>query len=78
MSPEALKDKAAIKEVFAKLNKGEITYEEAQAQAKPIIDSINKRGREKTKELNKKFGMNRSYRPEDFINLRRSAESGMF
>lgn len=50
MTQEAMENRDAIKSIASDLNRGLITYIEAQAKAKPFIDRINKRGEELAKE----------------------------
>lgn len=52
---------------------GEITREEAKALAQPILDRINKATAIKTKELNKKYGLDRKPVFLDFINAMRNS-----
>lgn len=66
--------KQQIKSIFVKLERGELEYKEAQSLAQPFIDQLNETIKAKTKELNKKYGVNRKPALQDFVNLRRSQE----
>ena len=63
-------DIADIKRRYAT---GEITREEAKLLAQPILDRINKMTTSKTKELNKRYGLNRKPVFLDFINAMRNS-----
>lgn len=45
----------AIEYIRFKMIKGLITYDEAKAEAKPIIDEMNKKGFEIAKKYNRRF-----------------------
>ena len=51
---------------------GEITRDEAKRLAQPLIDRINEATIIKTKELNKKYNLNRKPALLDFINAMRN------
>lgn len=74
MSTDTLATKEALKAIFARLNKGELTYDKAKVEAQPYIAELNKLTKAKTAELNKKYNMHRKPVLVDFINLRRSQE----
>lgn len=65
MTQEAKENREVIKSIASDLRFGKITYEEAQAKAKPYIDRMNKRG----EELAKEYGM--KYKPLTFKYLMR-------
>lgn len=60
-----MENRDAIKAIASDLNRGLITYAEAQAKAKPFIDRMNKRG----EELAKEYGM--KHKPITFKYLMR-------
>jgi histidinol dehydrogenase len=55
MTPEAHSNRNALEEIKARMLAGEITPDEAKAEAQPIIDAINARGAEIAKEYGRKF-----------------------
>ncbi len=63
MTAQDLKDR--IDEIRVALFRGLLSYDEAQEQAKPVIDEMNRRGRE----IAKKYG--KSFRPFSFAALMR-------
>lgn len=69
---QAVKNRQAIAEIKRRYLTGEINREEAKNLAKPIIERINQATIIKTKELNKKYGMNRKPALLDFINAMRN------
>ena len=69
---QAVKNRADIAEIQRKYKTGEITREQAKVLAEPVIKLINETTITKTKELNKKYGMNRKPALVDFINLMRN------
>lgn len=50
MNDQAQKNRDAIESIRHRMNSGAITYEQAQAEAKPIIDAMNARMAEVSKE----------------------------
>lgn len=52
---QARKNLEDIREIKISLALGYITYDEAKKEAKPIIERINKRGREIAKKYNKNY-----------------------
>lgn len=50
MTNEAIKNREAIENIRHRMNSGAITYEQAQLEAKPIIDSMNARMAEISRE----------------------------
>lgn len=52
---------------------GEITREEAKVLSQPLLDRINKATAIKTKELNKKYGLNQKPVFLDFVNAMRNS-----
>lgn len=69
---DTLAEKEAIKKILVRLDKGELTYDEAKAEATPVIKKLNEKIKAKTDELNKKYGMKRKPAYQDFVNIRRS------
>lgn len=67
------KNRANIAEVKYLYVTGAITREEAKVRAQPILDRINEATAIKTKELNKKYGLNRKPVFLDFINAMRNS-----
>lgn len=63
MTAQELKDK--IDEIRLAMFRGILSYDEARAKAEPIIDEMNRRGRE----IAKKYG--KSFRPFSFAALMR-------
>lgn len=45
----------ALQEIRCKMLRGLISYDEAKAEAQPIIDEMNKKGREVAKKYKQKF-----------------------
>jgi Asp-tRNA(Asn)/Glu-tRNA(Gln) amidotransferase B subunit len=70
---QAIKNRAEIAEIQRKYKTGEITREQAKQLAEPVISRINEATIIKTKELNKKYDMNRKPALVDFINLMRNS-----
>lgn len=62
---EAKQNRQDIEEIKIALACGFISYEEARVEAKPILDKINKKGRE----IAKKYG--KKYYPITFIEVMR-------
>lgn len=62
---EAKQNRQDIEEIKMALACGFISYEEAKVEAKPILDEINKKGRE----IAKKYGKN--YYPITFTEVMR-------
>jgi len=54
MTNEAISNREAISEIKRKLNTGELSYDEAKAQAKPIIEAIYAKHKEIAKKHNKR------------------------
>lgn len=50
LTKTALANREAIEDIRHRMNVGALTYEEAQAEAKPVIDAMNKRMAEIAKE----------------------------
>jgi len=71
VTDQAIKNRADIAEIKRKYVSGEISREQAKLLAQPVIERINTAIVIKTKELNKKYGMNRKPAQVDFINLMR-------
>ncbi|CAN5667170.1 hypothetical protein BH23PAT1_BH23PAT1_0070 [soil metagenome] len=69
---QASKNRADIAEIQRKYKTGAITRNQAKELAQPVIERINQQTIIKTKELNKKYGMNRKPALVDFINLMRN------
>lgn len=63
MTAQELRDR--IDEIRGALVHGELSYDEAQVKARPIIDEMNRRGQE----VAKKYG--KSFRPFTFASLMR-------
>lgn len=74
MNEEATKYREEIKAIFAKLNSGEITYDEAAKQAAEPIDNWNKLNKAKATEIAKKYNMKPRHRDVRFASLLRSPE----
>lgn len=55
VSDQAIQNRQDIEEIKASLAYGYITYYEAKLEAQPIIDRINKRGREIAKKYGKTY-----------------------
>ncbi len=68
---QAAKNRAEIAEIQRRYNSGEISREEAKILAQPILDRINEITILKTKELNKKYNLNRKPALLDFIGVMR-------
>lgn len=69
---QAAKNRADIARVKYQYINGEITREEAKALAQPILERINNATAIKTKQLNKKYNLNRKPVMLDFINAMRN------
>ena len=52
---QALQNREEIKEIKIALALGYISYDEAKIEAKPILDRINKKGKEIAKKYNKNY-----------------------
>lgn len=65
LSKKANQNRDIIEGIRHRMNAGAITYEQAQVEAKPTIDEMNKRA----KEIADEFGM--KYRPFSFKSLMR-------
>lgn len=65
LTDQANKNRDTIEAIRHKMNSGAITYEEAQKEAQPVIDAMNKRA----KELSDEYGM--KYKPFSFKALMR-------
>lgn len=68
---QAGKNRADIANIRCKYKSGEISRDEAKRLAQPVIERINEATIIKTKQLNKKYGMNRKPALLDFINAMR-------
>lgn len=55
MTPEAIANREAIESIRHRMNSGELTYEQAQAEAQPVIDRMNAKGEEISKQYGGKF-----------------------
>lgn len=62
---QAIRNRKEIEQIKLSLGAGVLSYDEAKEQAQPIIDRINKRGRE----IAKKYG--KKHYPITFIELMR-------
>lgn len=69
---QAVKNREEIGEIKRKLVTGEISYQQAKALAQPVLDRINEQTVRKTKELNKKYGLNRKPALLDFVQAMRN------
>lgn len=69
---QAAKNRANIAVIKRRYTTGEISREEAKLLAQPILDRINKATAIKTKELNKKYGIQRKPTFLDFVNAMRN------
>jgi hypothetical protein len=69
---QAAKNRTDIADIKRRYTTGKITREEAKTLAKPILDRINKATAAKTKELNKKYELNRKPVFLDFVNAMRN------
>ncbi len=67
---EVAHDKQELKAIFARLNRGELSYAEASRAARPVIDRINKRNCAVTFKLNRKHALFRHPYKETFASLR--------
>lgn len=70
---QAAQNRAAIAEIKQKYNSGAIDRDEAKRLAQPILERINAAIIIKTKELNKKYKVNRKPPLLDFINAMRNS-----
>lgn len=55
MTDQAIKNRAAIEDIKRRLKIGAISYEQAQAEAEPVIELINKVGAEIAKKHKKRY-----------------------
>lgn len=69
---QAAKNRVEIADIKRRYLTGEISREEAKELAQPILDQINEVAVIKTKELNKKYGLNRKSFVLDFVNAMRN------
>lgn len=69
---QAIRNRDDIAEIQRRYKTGEITREQAKILAQPVLDRINQQTIIKTKELNKKYSMNRKPALLDFINAMRN------
>lgn len=74
MNEQAVQYRNEIKDIFVKLNNGEITYDEAKAQSAEPIDNWNKLNKAKATEIAKKYNMKPRHRDMRFASLLRSPE----
>lgn len=74
MNEEAVKYREEIKAIFARLNRGEISYDEAKGLAAEPIDNWNKLNKAKATEIAKKYNMKPRHRDVRFASLIRSPE----
>lgn len=65
MTPQAHENRAKMAEIRAKLLGGLLSYEEAQKDAEPYIQRMNRRGAEVAREYGRRF------RPLTFASLMR-------
>lgn len=70
---QAVKNRMDIAEIKHKYVTGEISRDEAKLLAQPILARVNDATVSKTKELNKKYGVNRKPVFLDFINAMRNS-----
>ena len=70
---QAAQNRADIAEIKRKYDTGEISREQAQTLAKPVLEKINAAIVQKTNELNKKYNMKRKPAKLDFINAMRNS-----
>ncbi len=70
---QAGKNRTDIAEIQSKYITGEITRDEAKRLAQPVIDRINEATIIKTKELNKKYNLNRKPALINFISAMRNS-----
>lgn len=69
---QAVKNRADIARIKKLYETGAINREQAKQLAQPILDRINTATVIKTKELNKKYNMNRKPAVLDFVNAMRN------
>ena len=69
---QAAKNRADMAEIQSKYITGEISRDEAKRLTQPVIDRINKATIIKTKELNKKYNLNRNPGLINFISAMRN------
>lgn len=69
---QAIQNRADISNIKRKYTSGEITREEAKILAQPVLDRINEAIAAKTKQLNKKYRLDRKPDLLDFINAMRN------
>lgn len=70
---QAIKNRTDIADIKRRYIANEITRDEAKAFAQPIIKRINEQTVRKTKELNKKYRLNRKPALLDFVNAMRNS-----
>lgn len=70
---QAINNRQALASIKKRYDSGEITREQAKAEATPIINTINEQSAKKTKELNAKYNMKRKPYKLDFINAMRNS-----
>lgn len=70
---QAAQNRADIAEIKRKYDSGEISREQAQILAKPVLERINAAIVQKTNELNKKYNMKRKPAKLDFVNAMRNS-----
>lgn len=68
---QAIKNRAEIATIKRRYITGEISRELAKQLSQPVLDRINQGTIIKTKELNKKYNLNRKPALLDFINVMR-------
>lgn len=70
---QAAKNRADVAKIKRRYLSGEISREQAKELAQPVLDRINEATIAKTKELNKKYSMNRKPALLDFVNAMRNS-----
>lgn len=74
MNEQATAYREEIKEIFSRLNAGDITYDEAKSEAEAPISNWNKLNKAKATEIAKKYNMKPRHRDMNFASLLRSPE----
>lgn len=54
MTNEAVQNQEQIADIKRRMSSGELSYEEAKAEAQPVIDRINAKAKELAKKYNKR------------------------
>lgn len=73
MLQQAVNNRTQIADIKRRYDSGVITREQAKVEAQPILDRINGQVETRTKELNKKYGLNKRATKLDFINAMRNS-----